>query len=101
MTTRRGFLAGGAAALTFPAPRLALAADAKVLKFVPQADLAVVDPIWTTATVTRNHAFMVFDTLFGQDETYQAAAADGGRARSPMPTARSGRITLRDGLQLP
>jgi peptide/nickel transport system substrate-binding protein len=40
----------------------------RVLKFVPQADLAIVDPLGTTAYVTRNHALMVFDTLFGYDE---------------------------------
>ena len=98
MTTRRGFLAGGAAALTLSAPRLAGAADAKVLKFVPQADLAVVDPIWTTATVTRNHAFMVYDTLFGQDETYKAQPQ---MAEGAVPDAdgKVWTIRLRDGLK--
>ena len=38
-----------------------------MLRFVPQADLAVLDPIWTTAYQSRDHAFLVFDTLFGQD----------------------------------
>ena len=28
----------------------------KVFRFVPHANLAVLDPIWTTAYVTRNHA---------------------------------------------
>src|SRR5690606_21296918 len=42
-------------------------ADAKTLKVVPQANLIVLDPVWTTAFVTRNHGFMVFDTLFGTD----------------------------------
>ena len=37
-----------------------------VLKFIPQSDLAILDPIWTTAYVTRNHGYMVFDTLYGQ-----------------------------------
>lgn len=35
--------------------------------FSPQANLTSLDPIWTTATVTRNYAFLVFDTLFGLD----------------------------------
>jgi len=42
-------------------------ADARILKVVPQANLIVLDPVWTTAFVTRNHGFMVFDTLFGTD----------------------------------
>ena len=65
---RRTFLAAGAAALA--APRLSRAAGVRLLKFIPQSDLAVLDPIWTTAYVTRNHGFMVFDTLYGQDEKY-------------------------------
>jgi hypothetical protein len=39
----------------------------KVFRFVPHANLAVLDPIWTTAYVTRNHAYMVYDTLFSED----------------------------------
>lgn len=38
-----------------------------VLRMVPQADLKVLDPIWTTAFVTRDHGYMVYDTLFGID----------------------------------
>jgi len=33
-----------------------------VLKIVPHADLRNVDPIWTTAYITRNHGYLVFDT---------------------------------------
>jgi peptide/nickel transport system substrate-binding protein len=40
------------------------------LKFVPQADLAVLDPGGTPAYVTRNHALMVYDTLFGVDDKF-------------------------------
>ena len=70
---------------------------AGVLKFVPQADLAVLDPVYTTAYVTRNHAFLVYDTLYGIDDTYQ-----------PQPQMVEGHViendgklwtlTLRDGL---
>ncbi|HET6238364.1 MAG TPA: ABC transporter substrate-binding protein [Acetobacteraceae bacterium] len=71
---RRDVLRGAAgtlAAAPLAAPRLARAASQSTLTFVPQADLAILDPIWTTATVTRNHGFLVFDTLFGQDETFK------------------------------
>ena len=39
----------------------------KVFRFVPHANLAVLDPVWTTAYVTRNHAYMIYDTLFSED----------------------------------
>ena len=69
-----------------------------MLKFIPQSDLTVLDPVWTTAYVTRNHAFMVFDTLYGQDSSYRV---------SPQMVAghvvendsRRWKLTLRDGLK--
>ena len=61
---RRGFLVAGTAALA--APRQAAAQNTRVLRFVPQSNLTVLDPLWTPAYVTRNHGFLVFDTLFGQ-----------------------------------
>lgn len=47
------------------------AAAESVLRFIPQADLRVLDPIWTTAYITRNHGYMVYDTLFGTDAHFQ------------------------------
>jgi peptide/nickel transport system substrate-binding protein len=38
-----------------------------VLRFVPHSDLKIVDPIWTTAYITRNHGYMIYDTLFAMD----------------------------------
>ena len=38
---------------------------------VPQANVTSIDPIWTTAIVTRNHAYIVYDTLFGLDADLQ------------------------------
>ncbi len=64
---RRHFLMAGAAtaaAGSLSAPAIAQAA-AKTLRFVPQANLANPDPIWTTATVAINHGYMVWDTLYG------------------------------------
>jgi len=43
------------------------AAAEKVLRIVPHADLKNLDPIWTTAYITRNHGYMVYDTLFAND----------------------------------
>ncbi len=53
--TRRRTLMGAGLA-TLAAPRIGAAQGSRVLKFIPQADLAILDPIWTTAYVTRNHA---------------------------------------------
>ena len=69
---RRRFVqlaAAGSAALA--APRLAVGAESRVLRFVPHADLTLLDPTWTTAYVTRHHGYLVFDTLFGQDGKFQ------------------------------
>jgi peptide/nickel transport system substrate-binding protein len=43
----------------------------KVLRVVPQSDLEILDPIWTTALVTQNHGYMIYDTLFGMDTNGQ------------------------------
>ncbi|GAC1339661.1 MAG: ABC transporter substrate-binding protein [Acetobacteraceae bacterium] len=77
--TRRTVIAGTAAALAAPSlaapalatPAVAQTANTRLLRFIPQADLTVLDPMWTTAYVTRNHGFMVFDTLFGLDSQYK------------------------------
>ncbi len=93
---RRTLLATGAAALA--APRIGRAASATTLRFIPQSDLTVLDPIWTTAYVTRNHGFLVFDTLFGQDSKYNVSPqmAEGSRTEDGGKTWD---ITLRDGLK--
>ncbi|MBA4329140.1 MAG: peptide ABC transporter substrate-binding protein, partial [Polaromonas sp.] len=42
-------------------------AQAKTLKVVPHSNITILDPVWTTAFVTRNHGYMIYDTLFGTD----------------------------------
>jgi peptide/nickel transport system substrate-binding protein len=70
---RRSFLKGGAAAGAaamsggLAAPAYSQAAN-RVLRFVPQANLANFDPIWGTQYVVRNASVMVWDTLYGFDE---------------------------------
>ncbi len=51
---------------------LALAAPAgtqaqTTLKFVPQADLRILDTAWTTAAITRNHGYLIYEPLFSYD----------------------------------
>jgi peptide/nickel transport system substrate-binding protein len=69
--SRRKVLGGAAAT----AAAVALGASAvhaqkrgPILRFVAQADLKIIDPVWTTAYITRNHGYLVYDTLFGTDE---------------------------------
>ena len=61
-------VAGVVAATLLPATAKA---QQKVLKFIPQADLRILDPIATTAYITRNHGYMVYDTLLAMDEKFQ------------------------------
>jgi peptide/nickel transport system substrate-binding protein len=59
-----------AAAITLGAPSVRAAqTDKQILRFGAEADLTVLDPVWTTAYITRNHGYLVYDTLFGTDET--------------------------------
>jgi peptide/nickel transport system substrate-binding protein len=37
------------------------------LRVVMHSDLKIVDPIWTTAYIVRNHGYMIYDTLFAMD----------------------------------
>src|ERR1700736_3257282 len=39
-----------------------------VLRVVPHSDVKILDPIWTPAYITRNHGYMIYDTLFANDD---------------------------------
>src|SRR5262245_18173523 len=67
--TRRTFIAGAGAAATLLAAGPSVHAQKKggLLRVVPHSDLKVLDPIWTTGYITRNHGYMIFDTLFATD----------------------------------
>jgi len=95
MIRRRTFTAGLAAALA--APSIARGAANAALKFIPQSDLTILDPIATTVYTARNHGYMVFDTLFGMDSQYQMQPqmVDGV---SVEDDGKRWKLTLRDGL---
>ncbi|HMK81670.1 MAG TPA: ABC transporter substrate-binding protein [Xanthobacteraceae bacterium] len=40
----------------------------KTLKAVMHSDVKIIDPIWTTAYISRNTGYMIYDTLFALDE---------------------------------
>jgi peptide/nickel transport system substrate-binding protein len=48
-----------------------LAQAQSTFRLTPHANLAVLDPIWTTAYITRNHGYMIFDTLLAIDDKNQ------------------------------
>ena len=43
-------------------------AQQKVMRITPHSNLTILDPIWTTAYMSRNHGYMIYDTLFAMDE---------------------------------
>ncbi len=60
------------ALVAFAALAVALPAAAQTtLRVVKHADLKIVDPIWTTAYITRDHGYMIYDTLFATDASGQ------------------------------
>ena len=70
--TRREFAAlSGAGLVALASGRRALGADSKDLRLIVRTDLRVLDPIWTTAYVSRNHGYMIFDTLFALDSKFK------------------------------
>jgi peptide/nickel transport system substrate-binding protein len=85
---RRQFLtaATGLAMSALARPAFSQAAT-RTLKFVPQANLASPDPIWTTATIATIHGYMVWDTLYAVDTKL-----------TPQPQMCAGAETSQDGL---
>ena len=70
----------------------------KVMRVIPHADLKNLDPIWTTAYISRNHGYMVYDTLFAMDEDFkpQPQMVDNWNTSSDGKTWT---FVLRDGLK--
>src|SRR5258708_11239063 len=93
-----GVSLGGGVGTWVGAPGIAQAQGTRSLRYGPQADAAILDPMTTTGLVNRNHGFLVFDTLYGADENLQ-----------PQPQMVAGHVvedggkiwvmTLREGLK--
>lgn len=95
MMRRRTLLGAGLAGLACPAAVRAEAAT--TLRFVPYADLALLDPA-VSAFVTRNHVLMVYDTLFAMDEA-GVAQPQMLAGYATEPDGLTWTLTLRDGLR--
>ncbi len=93
-------LAAAAVIVAFFVPSIGWSQTApqKTLRFIPQADLRSIDPIWTTAYVTRNFGYLVFDTLFALDKDFkpQPQMVDRWNASDDKLTYS---FVLRDGLK--
>ena len=61
--TRRELATAAIALAAFGFNTRAEGAATKTLRFIAGSDLRVLDPVWTTAGITRNHGYMVFDAL--------------------------------------
>ena len=94
-SVKRASLILALAAACLAAPALA---QPKTIKAVMHSDLKVLDPIWTTANIVRNHGYMVWDTLFAMDEklTPQPQMVDAWTLSDDRLTYS---FTLRDGLK--
>ena len=92
---RRTLLQTAGAALA--APAIGHAQTSRVLRFIPQSDVTALDPVWTSVYVTRNHGYLVFDTLYGQDDALRIhpQMVDGHTVED---SGRVWTLTLRDGL---
>jgi peptide/nickel transport system substrate-binding protein len=96
--TLRWAAAAALLALFVPSIGWTQSAPQKTLRFIPQADLRSIDPIWTTAYVTRNFGYLVFDTLFALDKDFkpQPQMVDRWSASGDKLTYS---FVLRDGLK--
>src|SRR5438128_1327055 len=99
--SRRHFIAGAAVVATTASagiPAVHAQKRGGTMRFVPHADLKVLDPIWTTAYITRNHAYLIYDTLFGTDQNLQIKPQMVDKWSSTNKGMKWS-FTLRDGLK--
>jgi peptide/nickel transport system substrate-binding protein len=95
--SRRSLLRAAATAPLLSMPGLVRAETQTTLRFIPVIDLAFVDPIFSTAQVSRNHGFMVYDTLYGMNAALEVSP----QMLSGHAVSNDGKqwdLTLRDGL---
>ncbi len=90
----RKWLLGAAAAML-----LSFGAEAQTtLKVVKHSDVKIIDPIWTTAYIVRNHGYMIYDTLFAVNDKLEVKPqmVDTWKVSDDKLTYS---FTLRDGLK--
>src|SRR4051812_41892674 len=85
-------------AIVLAASACAAQAQDKVLRVVPHSNLNILDPIWTTQYMARNHGYMIYDTLFATDAKSQVRPQMVEKW-SESPDHRLWTFTLRSGLE--
>jgi len=88
-----GLLLGSAGLASLPAQ-----AQTKTFRMVAHADVKILDPTFTTAYITRNFGYMVYDMPFGQD----AQGVPKPQMVDKYTTSKDGKVwtfTLRPGLK--
>ncbi|HEY4068771.1 MAG TPA: ABC transporter substrate-binding protein [Burkholderiaceae bacterium] len=96
--TRRLFATLSLAALALACATPPAQAQTKTLKVVAHADVKILDPTFTTAYISRNFGYMVYDTLFAQD----ASGKPQPQMVEKYTTSKDGKqwsFTLRPGLK--
>jgi len=73
-------------------------AHAQTVTAVMQSGLRVLDPVLTTAFITRDHGYMIYDTLFGVDSDFKIRPQMVGKW-SVSDDKKTYTFTLRDGLK--
>ena len=84
---RRDLMTGAAGLAAAPLAGPARAQQARLLRYSPHANLPNIDPFTNTAFIARDHAFLVFDQLYGMDEQFR-----------PQPQMVEGHVVENDGL---
>jgi len=98
MRRRELLKAAGASVAAVALPRIGRADKANKLVFVPALDLSLLDPVVTPARPTRNHGYLVFDTLYGIDTNW-AAQPQMVEGHQVDEDGLIWTLTLRDGLR--
>src|ERR1700730_5604285 len=98
MRRRDLFKAAGASVAALAAPRIGRAERTSKLVFATTADLSLLDPVVTAFRATRNHAYLVFDTLYGIDTSW-AAQPQMVEGHQVDEDGQIWTLTLRDGLR--
>lgn len=93
---RRGLTAALLLGATMLTPTLAAAQDGTTITAVMHSGLRVLDPIITTAHITRDHGYMIYDVLTAVDENFDPQPQMADWAVSEDGTVYT--FTLRDGL---
>jgi len=72
-------------------------ASAETLRYVPLGDLRVLDPVWTSASITLNHGQMIYDVLVTVDSKFKPRLQM-AESYSTSPDGLRWKFVLRPGL---